>query len=211
MIFALLPVKALRNAKQRLSGILSPSQREALAFAMYQQVLATVCKVDRLARVVVVSSDDKVARHAFRCGVDVFEEREQVNHSTSADAAARRAISLGATTVLLLPIDVPLLSSGEIEHLIADLEYGVRIVPSADGSGTNALVRTPPDVIDSCFGPMSFRAHRRQARARRIPLEVVRVPGLMFDLDTPEDVSTLLTTAPNCLVATLLRSQWKSE
>lgn len=211
MIFALLPVKALRNAKQRLSQILTPSQRETLALAMYEQMLSRVCEVDRFARVVVVTSDHQVAQHARHCGVHLFKEPEQHSHSRSADAAARRAMALGATTVLLLPIDVPLASAGEIEDLIAKTDYGVTIVPSSDGTGTNALLRTPPDAIQSCFGPHSFRAHHEQAHARGIPIRVVRSPGLMFDIDTPEDVSRLMSRAPGSPIARLLRSQWKSR
>ena len=42
MIFALLPVKAAANAKQRLSAILTPGQRERLARLMYEQTLETL-------------------------------------------------------------------------------------------------------------------------------------------------------------------------
>ena len=66
------------------------------------------------------------------------------------------------------------------------------IVPSSDGTGTNALVRTPPDAIASCFGPGSFRAHLDQARQRGVPAKVLRPAGLLFDIDTPEDVDELL-------------------
>ena len=52
MIFALLPVKAPKNAKQRLSSFFTPQQRERLARAMFDEVLATLCTVEGLARVV---------------------------------------------------------------------------------------------------------------------------------------------------------------
>jgi 2-phospho-L-lactate guanylyltransferase len=79
-------------------------------------------------------------------------------------------------------------------------------VPSADGTGTNALVRTPPDCIESRFGPGSFRAHLDQARSKGVPAEVLRVPGLMFDIDTPEDVAELLASAHECEVSSFLRA-----
>jgi 2-phospho-L-lactate guanylyltransferase len=86
----------------------------------------------------------------------------------------------------------------------------VIIVPSSDGTGTNALVRTPPDAIDSCFGPGSFRAHLDQARQRGVPATVVRPAGLLFDIDTPEDVEELLRRAPDSRTAQWLRTQWTS-
>jgi 2-phospho-L-lactate guanylyltransferase len=206
MIFALLPVKAPKNAKQRLSGFYTPEQRERLARAMFEEVLATLCAVEGLGRVVVVTSDEVAADRARTLGAEVFTETEQQSHSLSADAAAQRALELGASTVILLPIDVPLVTREEIESLIAEAAPGVIVVPSADGTGTNALVRTPPGAIESRFGPDSFRKHVGQAEAAGIPLKVMRPPGLTFDIDTPEDIAELLARAPSSRIAELLRS-----
>jgi 2-phospho-L-lactate guanylyltransferase len=206
MIFALLPVKAPAHAKQRLSGLLTPGQRERLARLMFEDVLETLCSARRIDRVVVVTSDQPAANHARRAGAMVFEEHEQRGHSHSADAAARQAMSLGALSVLLAPIDVPLVTAAEIEELVAPARNrGLVIVPSADGTGTNALLRTPPDVIESRFGPGSFQAHIGQAQERGIAVEVARPPGLMFDIDTPEDVAHLLARAPDCRASRFLK------
>ena len=208
MIFALLPVKAPGQAKQRLNGFLGAAEREALARVMYEEVLAALCAARGLDRIVVVTSDEATARHARRTGALVFEEQEQLSHSHSADAAARRALQMGAKTALLVPIDVPLVAPVEIEEMIAAAEAGLVIVPSADGAGTNALARTPPDVIESRFGPGSFQAHLEQAQARGVAVEVLRPPGLVFDIDTPEDVAELLARAPHSRAAQLVRSGW---
>jgi len=205
MIFALLPVKAPANAKQRLSALLTPGQRERLARIMFEEVLEKLRAARGLDRVVVVTSDEIAAGHARRAGALVFEETEQRGHSHSADAAARHAMSLGARTVLLAPIDVPLVTSAEIEALAARARHGVVIVPSSDGTGTNALLRTPPDAIESRFGPGSFAAHLNQARERGVPAEVARPAGLMFDIDTPEDAAALIARAPDCRVSRFLQ------
>jgi 2-phospho-L-lactate guanylyltransferase len=141
----------------------------------------------------------------------VFEERQQSSHSLSADAACLRALKLGATTALLVPIDVPLVTAEDFSLLAATARPGVVVVPSADGTGTNALARTPPDVIDSCFGPGSFRAHLEQASRKGVAAEVLRLPGLMFDIDTPGDVAELLERAPENRVASFLRSVCPSK
>jgi 2-phospho-L-lactate guanylyltransferase len=206
VIFALLPVKSPRNAKQRLSGLLSAAQRAELARLLYAGTLEQLLRAGGIDRVVVVTSDTDAAAHARAGGASVFTEDEQRSHSVSADAACLRAMEIGAQTAMLVPIDVPLVTAGEFEQLAAAARPGLVIVPSTDGTGTNALVRTPPDVIESRFGPGSFRAHLEQARTKDVETGVLRLPGLMFDIDTPEDVAELLARAPESRAARFLQS-----
>lgn len=208
MTFGVLPVKAPGNAKQRLSTLLSAPEREALARAMFEEVLAALLAARGLDAVAVATCDRQIAGRAQLAGAVVFLENGQRSHSDSADAAARRAMALGATSVVLLPVDVPLVRSSEIEALAAAAPRpGVLIVPSQDGTGTNALVRTPPDAIPSCFGPGSFRLHLDAAQAKGLRAEVARPPGITFDLDTPDDVAELLRRAPDCRIARMLRDK----
>jgi 2-phospho-L-lactate guanylyltransferase len=207
VIFGILPVKSPRNAKQRLHGFLDREQRETLARLLYRQTLAALCEAKGIDRVVVATTDFEIAEHARACGVMVFEESEQVSHSVSADAACLRAMELGASTALLVPIDVPTVTPHDFTRLAASAARGgLIIVPSSDGTGTNALVRTPPDCIESRFGPGSFRAHLNQARDRGVAAGVLHLPGLMFDVDTPEDVAELIALPRECSVSSFLRS-----
>jgi 2-phospho-L-lactate guanylyltransferase len=211
LIFAILAVKSPRNAKQRLKGFLAVEQRETLARMLYRQTLAALCQAEGIDRVVVATSDSEVADHARSSGALVFEEFEQVSHSASADAACLRAMQMGASTVLLVPIDVPTATPADFSRLAAAARPGLIVVPSSDGTGTNALVRTPPDCIQSCFGPGSFRAHLDQATSRGLHSDVLRLPGLMFDIDTPEDVAELLAGTHQCHVSSFLRAACASK
>jgi len=206
LIFAILPVKSPQNAKQRLKGFLAVEQRETLARMLYQQTLSALCQAEGIDRVVVATSDAAVAEHAETSGALVFEEHEQVSHSVSADAACLRAMQMGASTALLVPIDVPTVTPTDFSRLAASARPGLIVVPSSDGTGTNALVRTPPDCIESRFGPGSFRAHLDQALSKGLPADVLRLPGLMFDIDTPEDVAELLASPHQCQVSSYLRA-----
>jgi 2-phospho-L-lactate guanylyltransferase len=211
VIFAILPVKNPKDAKQRLKGFLAFEQRETLARLLYTQTLAALCRAEGIDRVAVVTTDVEVAAHARRSGALVFEENQQVSHSVSADAACLRAMELGASTVLLVPIDVPTVTPADFTQLAAAAAPGLVVVPSADGTGTNALARTPPDCIGSRFGPGSFRAHLEQARLNGVPANVLRVAGLMFDIDTPEDVAELLASSHECEVSSFLRAACASK
>jgi len=211
VIFAILPVKSPHNAKQRLKGFLAIEEREALARLLYTQTLAALCQAEGIDRIAVVTSDAEVAEHAHRAGALVFEENQQVSHSISADAACLRAMELGASTVLLVPIDVPTATPSDFTRLAASARPGLIVVPSSDGTGTNALVRTPPNCIESRFGPGSFRAHLDQAHSKGVPADVLRLPGLMFDIDTPEDVAELLARPDECPVSSFLRAACASK
>jgi 2-phospho-L-lactate guanylyltransferase (CobY/MobA/RfbA family) len=68
-------------------------------------------------------------------------------------------------------------------------------------------VRTPPNAIKACFGPGSFRAHCGQAETLSVPLKIMRPAGLLFDIDTPEDVAEMIVRAPDSRVGRLLRTQ----
>lgn len=188
MIFAVLPVKDPARAKLRLSPRLSPADRAALARSMYEHVLAALLAARGIDCILVATSDRATAGHARRAGALVLEETAQFSHSHSADAAARHAESLGAATVVSLPIDIPLVTASEIESLVAAPLPALRIVPDAAGTGTNCLVRTPPLCIESRFGPGSFEAHLQQARERGLTYEIVQPPGVVFDVDTPDDL-----------------------
>jgi 2-phospho-L-lactate guanylyltransferase len=213
LIFAILAVKSPQNAKQRLKEFLAVEERETLARMLYTRTLAALCQAEGIDRVVVVTCDAEVAGHARRSGALVFEENEQISHSASADAACLRAMELGASTVLLVPIDVPTVTPADFSQLAASASArpGVIVVPSCDGTGTNALVRTPPDCIESRFGPGSFHAHLDQARSKGLPADVLRIPGLMFDLDTPEDAAELLARPDECQVSSFLRAACASK
>lgn len=210
MIFALLPVKALAEAKNRLTGLLSAAERAQLARLMYQRTLRVLTEARGLDALVVASSDAEVLEAARAAGARVLAESEQNGHSLSADAAAARCMEWGAATLLMVPIDVPLLTAVEVEGLVSDAlalsPPRLVIVPSADGTGTNALVRTPPDVIRSRFGPGSLAAHLRQAREKQLSVQVLRPEGLVFDVDTPEDLAEYLHRSPAGPIAEFLHN-----
>ncbi len=195
MICGLLPVKSPSSALQRLQAVLSLPERARLARTMYREMLEKMMAVERFDRVVVASNDKSVLGHARRAGALVLEESDQDSHSHSADWAAARCLEMGARTLVFVPIDVPLATAEELDSLAAAGRQlgdpGLIIVPTQDGSGTNALVRTPPGVITSRFGVGSFEAHIAQAKEKAVPVEVRRPPGIVFDVDTPEDLLTL--------------------
>lgn len=209
MTFGCLPVKSPRNAKDRLRHFFSPEQREALARAMFEDVLVEALKVKGLDRLVVVTNDAQALIVAAAAGAVVLLESEQRSHSASADWAAQECIRRGARSLMLIPMDVPLVRAAEMEALLAASREipapSLVIVPSEDGTGTNAMVRTPPDVIGSHFGSGSLQVHLSLAKAKGATVRVMREEGLTLDIDEPADVSLFLARNPRGRAAELLR------
>lgn len=192
MKVAVLAVKSPADSMTRLTEVLLPSEREELARRLYYQALNILGAVSLLDERIVVSTDCAVLDAARLAGARILKEPNQLSHIHSAEQGVEMALRLGAHTVLSAPIDVPLATSAEYEKLL-DVssrlsEPSLIIVPSCDGTGTNVLVRAPPDVIASGFGPDSFERHRNAGIAAGAEVRVMCPPGITLDLDTPQDL-----------------------
>lgn len=185
-----IPVKAFAAAKTRLSPIVSADARAGLAEAMCRDVFAAVADVRGVDRILVVTNEPRALAWADERGWERLKEHQQISESASVDMACRHCAEQGVRTVLRLPADIPLVCSSDIEALFSALpdSPGCVIVPSRDGSGTNALLRSPPAAFESHFGKDSFVAHLAAARAADLPVIVVRNGNIELDVDEPADL-----------------------
>jgi 2-phospho-L-lactate/phosphoenolpyruvate guanylyltransferase len=191
-ILVILPIKSFSQAKQRLRGELSDADRRALVDAMFSDVLVALRRIPALESIIVVSGDRTAQRIAQGYGALVVEDDER-GHNSAAKKGIAVALEDGIERVLLVPGDCPLMDPKEIEQLLVHPvgERSALIVPDRHGTGTNALVLGPPDVLAPSFGPDSRRRHMADADAAGVPAEVVEVPCLGLDVDTPEDLEAL--------------------
>jgi 2-phospho-L-lactate/phosphoenolpyruvate guanylyltransferase len=199
--WAIVPVKMLALAKQRLAGVLPPEGRRRLMLTMLGEVLGTLAQVKGLGPIVVVTPDAEVAELAENHGARVLREVWAGGHSAAAMAGLAHAADHGAQRALTLPADAPLVTPADIAGLIdaADSEAGARLVlaPSHDRDGTNAILATPPDVFLPSFGPGSFARHLARAEAMGLACRVVELAGLARDVDEPRDLQALLALKRN--------------
>jgi 2-phospho-L-lactate/phosphoenolpyruvate guanylyltransferase len=189
---AILPVKSFAAAKQRLAGLLDAGSRQALAQAMFADVLASLRRVPGLDSVVVVTADRAARSAALGERVRVLRDTREAGQSPAALIGIREAEAAGVDRVLLVPGDTPLLDPAEVEVLL-ERAPAVTIVPDRHGTGTNALVLSPPSAIEPSFGPGSFARHKAAAEAAGVRHSIQRIPTLMLDVDTPEDLAELQT------------------
>ena len=188
---AILPVKSFGAAKLRLAESLGAGSRQALAQAMFTDVLSSIRRVPELDAIVVVTSDRSAESAAAADRVAVLRDVAEAGHSEAAAIGIRHAIAEGYDRVVLVPGDTPLVRPAELAGLLTG-PHPVVIVPDRHGSGTNALVLSPPDAIAPSFGPGSLTRHTTAAELAGVPYGVEEVPGLALDVDTPADLAVLI-------------------
>jgi 2-phospho-L-lactate/phosphoenolpyruvate guanylyltransferase len=189
---AILPVKSFGAAKRRLSEVLPSGSRQALAQAMFLDVLGAVARVDAVETTFVVTSDRMAESLALMRGVPVVRDPLESGQSAATLTGIGQAVASGFERALLVPGDTPLLDPDEVDALLGRApDRGVAIVPDRHGSGTNALVLSPPDAITPSFGPRSLERHVAAAQSAGLTHVVEELPSLALDVDTPGDLSEL--------------------
>lgn len=198
-----LPVKSLDASKARLERVLEPLERAALTLAMLEDVLDVTLAMAGW-QTWVISPDEAVLEVSRARGADILVEEEPPLERAIAQAVAE-ATGRGADALAVLLPDTPLLTPAALTRALHTLGPVV-LGPSADGQGTNLLVRRPPGVIAAAFGPNSAARHREAAAAVGVSIAVVEDPAIAFDVDVPDDILGVLrslrpTRAREVLVA----------
>jgi 2-phospho-L-lactate guanylyltransferase len=190
----LLPVKDLRHAKKRLTGVLSPEERFALAQAMLADTIRAAQGARRAEKIFVVTNYEPAMQLAEENHWEILREQSQVSESHSVDAASKICQQRGVSGLLRLPLDVPLVQASDINDLLAvECEApALVIVPSRDGLGTNAILRTPPALFPSHFGMGSFAKHVGEAERIGARVILCKSPRLEMDVDDEADLRALL-------------------
>lgn len=206
-IWAVVPVKGTRTAKQRLAAALPQVQRTALALAMLEDVLEALADARGLAGIILVTVDAAAYELARRYGAQISESHATEGH-TGAVMGTARSLAARGHAMLTIPGDVPLVTSTEIERVIAAHQCGHRfvIVPARDELGSNTILAAPADAVPLRFGDDSYFPHLAAARAVGIEPASLPLPGIGLDIDTPEDLAAFLTKPSRTRARALLDS-----
>lgn len=188
-LWAIVPVKPLRRGKSRLAGTLNEDERTELNRTLLQHTLETLSGLKEVDGVLVVSRDPNALTIARNHGARTVQEDGQPELNTALKRATIVAQVYATRGVLVLPADLPLITRDDILTLIkrATEPPVVVIAPDRHGKGTNALLISPPGLIEYDFGENSFQRHCELIKKAGARLEVVDLPSLGLDLDLPED------------------------
>jgi 2-phospho-L-lactate guanylyltransferase len=189
-LWAILPVKPLEQGKSRLSHVLSQEERFLLSSTLLGNTLRVLKNSKGIDQILVVSRDKRVLDAARGFDVQIVHEKASSNLNLALSLARSFAKTAGATEILVIPVDIPLLETRFIEDLVSQTQDGTQmiIVPDRRGDGTNALFLSPPDAIAMQFGPGSYRRHLAAAIENGLKYKVMQNSALGLDLDLPEDL-----------------------
>jgi 2-phospho-L-lactate guanylyltransferase len=194
----LVAAKELALAKTRLAPALpSGAERALLAEAMFRDVLSAAVASRAADRIAVVTSDPLLLGLAREAEAMTIDEGTPQGLNVAVRIATTELIRAGATTIATVLSDIPMVTGEDIDAAFAAMPpagAGVVLVPSRDFSGTNMIVRQPPDVIATQFGHLSLVRHRDDARQRGLACEVVRLIRPALDLDVPDDLIEFVRT-----------------
>jgi 2-phospho-L-lactate guanylyltransferase len=206
MLWALVPLKQLKQSKQRLGAVLQPATRQGLVLAMASDVLTVLRQHEAIDGVLLVSRTPEAEQLAEQCGVSLFAESESSDLSQALTEASQHVVTTyGASATLVIPSDVPLIHDDDLTAILLQHD-GITLVPDNLDEGTNALLMSPPNLIDYVFGEHSFTHHKESSCAAGVDPLIVRNKRLARDIDVPEDLTELCRDLPQSATRDYLQS-----
>ncbi|MAT44511.1 MAG: 2-phospho-L-lactate guanylyltransferase [Anaerolineaceae bacterium] len=190
-LWAIIPVKPLRRSKSRLSEVLSENERTQLNAQMLENTLNVLRSVSEIKEILVISRDTSALALGRSFGAKTLQEDGEAGLNLALKRAVLVAKAYSAQSILIMPMDIPFLSKEDIISLINNFHSspGLVIAPDRHMNGTNAMLVSPPELIEFSFGPGSFERHIWQAQKKEARIEVVQMGSTGFDLDDPADLA----------------------
>lgn len=199
VLWAVIPVKGFGRAKQRLAPVLAAHERAGLARAMFEDVLQVLAGCPFVAGTLVVTGDDEAAAIARAAGTEVLADPAEPGLAAALGHAARTLAAARCAGMLVVPADLPQITSADIELIALGHRRSpaVTLVAASSDGGTNALACSPPDAMPLLFGDDSFRRHREAALALGLAPRQLKLPRFGRDIDRPLDLLACLDERSN--------------
>lgn len=190
----LVPVKRLDRSKTRLAPLLGSDQRRELTRRLFDHLCSVLRDLPSRYSRAVISRDRRVEDRLRDEPLHYLEEPGGLRTlGEVVDYGARGDWYPPGRGLLVLPLDLPLLTTESLEAFLAFCEERpVVLNPDSSDRGTNALWRRPADRFPCQYeGTESFSAHRRAARGTGVQPVITRDSRIRVDLDTPADLLAL--------------------
>lgn len=192
-LWAIVPVKPLRRGKSRLAKVISADERADLNQYLLEHTIQVLAGIEEIEHVLVISRDTAALALARDLGARTVQENGNPDLNTALSRAVEIARSSGTCGILVVPADLPRLNPEDIRKILSYRKQSpvVVIAPDRKKQGTNALLVSPPDLIEFKYGPGSFEKHSQAALEAGARLEICHLPALELDLDEPDDLALI--------------------
>lgn len=205
-MWAVVPLKNPAEAKQRLSSVLTNAERASLMLAMVEDVILALKGARGLDGILLVSRAPVARELAQRHLIELYNESPTADLSEAVQAAGGYlVVNRGATGTLIVPGDVPLITARDVE-IVLEQHDQMTLVPDLEGDGTNCIVSTPPNLIRYRFDGHSFKPHLEAAYGIGITPRIVRNDHIGLDVDSPDDLRTLIALLSPSATRTYIES-----
>lgn len=202
---AVVPVKQLSMAKQRLSTLLNEQERGDLFLAMLQDVLSILTKCQRIDRIYIITSDPTFSALAKEYNAEIIFENQPGGLNQAVTLAGKKLVKDGFSRMVFVPGDLPLLSTEELDKVLSFnikpslfskhpknlSKNSITIVPSTNFNGSNCIVCTPPDCLPFSFGEQSYARHLKIAEDLNLDIQILHLSGIGLDIDSGKDLKLL--------------------
>jgi coenzyme F420-0:L-glutamate ligase/coenzyme F420-1:gamma-L-glutamate ligase len=197
MIAAILPFRSVADSKRRMESALSEQERMELSARLLVRTLAALRNARNIGRTILVSPDPLARELARAAGAEAIDDRG-VPLNDAIQLGLQRASSSGASTALIIPVDLAHVSGGALDELVSAWRASgasSALLPALDG-GTAALITPLPTSISLHYGEGSAALHLRELSLASSSVQQLNSP-LAADLDTPEDLSAVSAAGAN--------------
>jgi 2-phospho-L-lactate guanylyltransferase len=188
-----IPIKKFDKSKTRLSPFLDVKERKELTELL---LLDTLEKTHKLKNTQIIIVSGEVIKLADKFNDVVIINEHNSNGVNNAIALTNKFIENNEfSESIIIPIDLPLLSTKDLKDMIKfsrKFKKGICIVPSYRYDGTNILLRKPNLIIETFYDNNSFYNHIKAATKKRNVIKIFNIENLMIDLDTIEDIATII-------------------
>jgi 2-phospho-L-lactate guanylyltransferase len=198
-VWAVIPVKQISQAKQRLSPLLSTEERRNFFSAMLEDVLSMMVKIDFFEKIILATNCPHAISIAGRHGITHFETGPDDGLNQAAGETVNHLLENGIRDMFLIPGDIPLITEEEINNVLRahPSAPSLTIIPSRDKLGSNCILLSPPSRMPLKFGPDSYFRHLEIAQTNGLKINPMVFPGFGLDIDEPKDLFELLKAEGN--------------
>lgn len=174
---------------------------------MLDEVLSAISQ-SKINKTVIISRDEEAFEIAKKYNTfQIFEEKE--NGVNAAVAMAEKyLIGNNFDASVVFPQDIPLVRPQDIDALLhfQKTAQSLLVVPSRKFDGTNALLRSPVNIMETHYDEDSYKIHLTTGKSRNIPTSFVLISRMMWDVDDKSDLEFIMRNIEKPDLSEKLRS-----